>query len=168
MGHKGWGKERKTFIRYYNIALKFWDEFNASFVFLYFLHYGSIKSWHLFLKNVEENNKTVHLRLLFTCIDQNFFNIKKHLALKKFVHIFFCIFQTKLYRAVKIFFTRPERIRNIQMIKCSSTTKTWMGILHVLNFWKVLPDFLIFSVGTEVNKFAQIYPLLEEKFGYDS
>ena len=139
MGHKGWGKERKTFIRYYNIALKFWDEFNASFVFLYFLHYESIKSWHLFLKNVEESNKTVHLRLLFTCIHQNFFNIKKHLALKKFVHIFFCIFQTKLYRAVKIFFTRPERIRNIQMIKCSSTTKTWMGILHVLNFWKVLP-----------------------------
>ena len=34
------------------ITLKFWDEFNASFVLLYFLSYKSIKIWHLYLKNV--------------------------------------------------------------------------------------------------------------------
>ena len=66
MGHKGWKKDGKTFIRCYTIALKFWDEFNANFVLLYFSSYSSIKMWHFFLKNVEKNNKAVHLRLVLT------------------------------------------------------------------------------------------------------
>ena len=66
MGHKGWRKDGKTFIRCYTIALKLWDEFNANFVLLYFSSYSSIKMWHTFLKNVEENNKAVHLRLVLT------------------------------------------------------------------------------------------------------
>ena len=37
LGHKGWRKDGKTFIRCYTIALKFWNEFNANFVLLYFL-----------------------------------------------------------------------------------------------------------------------------------
>ena len=64
MAHKGWRKDGKTFIRCYTIALKFWDEFNANFVLLYFSSYSSIKMWHLYLKNVKKNNKAVHLRLL--------------------------------------------------------------------------------------------------------
>ena len=88
--HKGWREYGKTFIRCYTIALKFWDEFNANFVLLYFLSYRSIKIWHLYLKNVFKNNRVVHLRLLF----QILFNIKKHLALvlKKFVCVVFCVF----------------------------------------------------------------------------
>ena len=66
MGHKGWRKDGKTFIRCYTIALKLWDEFNANFVLLYFSSYSSIKMWHLYLKHVEKNNKAVHLRLVFT------------------------------------------------------------------------------------------------------
>ena len=66
MGHKGWRKDGKTFIRCYTIALKLWDEFNANFVLLYFSSYSSIKMWHFFLKNVEKNNKAVHLRLVLT------------------------------------------------------------------------------------------------------
>ena len=81
LGHKGWRKDGKTFIRCYTIALKFWDEFNANFVLLYFLSYRSIKIWHIFLKNVYKNNRVVHLRLLFTYFYQNLFNIKKHVAL---------------------------------------------------------------------------------------
>ena len=54
MGHKGWRKDGKTFIRCYTIALKLWDEFNANFVLLYFSSYSSIKTWHLYLKNVEK------------------------------------------------------------------------------------------------------------------
>ena len=61
MGHKGWRKDRKTFIRCYTIALKLWDEFNTNFVLLYFSSYSSIKMWHLFLKNVEKSNKAVPL-----------------------------------------------------------------------------------------------------------
>ena len=80
MGHKGWRKDGKTFMRCYTIALKLWDEFNANFVLLYFSSYSSIKMWHLFLKNVEKNNKAVHLRLVLTCLFKNLFNIKKHLA----------------------------------------------------------------------------------------
>ena len=83
MGHKGWRKDGKTFIRCYTIALKFWDELNANFVLLYFSSYGLI-IWHLYLKNVEENNKAEHLRLVLTFL--------------------FCIFQTKLNKAVNIFF----------------------------------------------------------------
>ena len=66
MGHKGWRKDGKTFIRCYTIALKFWDEFNSNFVLSYFSSYSSIKIWHLYLKNVEKNNKAVHLRLVLT------------------------------------------------------------------------------------------------------
>ena len=70
MGHKGWRKDGKTFTRCYAIALKFWDEFNANFVLLYFSTCSSINMWHLYLKNMEKNNKAVH-----------FFNTKKDLAL---------------------------------------------------------------------------------------
>ena len=63
MGHKGWRKDRKTFIRCYTIALKFWDEFNSNFVLSYFSSYSSIiKIWHIYLKNVEKNSKAVHLQ----------------------------------------------------------------------------------------------------------
>ena len=61
MGHKGWGKNGKTFIRCYATALKFWDEVNANFVLLYFSTCSSIKIWHL--KNMGKNNNAVHLRL---------------------------------------------------------------------------------------------------------
>ena len=54
MGHKGWRKGGKTFIKCYTIALKFWDEFNANFVLLYFSSYRSIKIWHLYFKNVKK------------------------------------------------------------------------------------------------------------------
>ena len=66
MGHKVWRKDGKTFIRCYTNALKLWDEFNANFVLLFFSSYCSIKMWHFFLKNVEKNNKAVHLRLVLT------------------------------------------------------------------------------------------------------
>ena len=66
MGHKGWRKDGKPFIRCYTIVLKSWDEFNTNFVLLYFSSYSSLKMWHLFLKNVERNNKAVHLRLVLT------------------------------------------------------------------------------------------------------
>ena len=64
MGHKGWRKDKKTFIRSDTIALKFWDEFNTKCVLLYFSCYSSIKIWHLRLKNVEKNNKVVPLRVV--------------------------------------------------------------------------------------------------------
>ena len=66
MGHKGWRKDGKTFIRCYTIALKFWDEFNANFVLLCFSSYSSIEIWKHYLKNEEKNNKAVHLRLVIT------------------------------------------------------------------------------------------------------
>ena len=66
MGHKGWRKDGKTFIRCYTIALKFWDEFNANFVLLYLSSYSWIKMWHLCLKNVEKNSKAMPLRLVLT------------------------------------------------------------------------------------------------------
>ena len=65
MGYKGWRKDGKTFLRCYTIALKFWYEFNVNFV-LYFSSYSSIKIWLLYLKNVEKNNKAVHLRFVLT------------------------------------------------------------------------------------------------------
>ena len=61
MGHKGWKKDGKTFIRCYTITLKFRAEFNANFALLYFSSYRSIKIWQLYLQNVEKNNMTVHL-----------------------------------------------------------------------------------------------------------
>ena len=66
MGHKGWRKDGQTSIRCYTFALKFLDEFNAKFVLSYFSSYSLIKMWHLYLKNVEKNNKAVHLRLVLT------------------------------------------------------------------------------------------------------
>ena len=56
---------------------------------------------HICLKNVEKNSKAVHLRLAFTYL----FNIKKHfaLALKTNCPFTFCVFQSKLNEAVKIF-----------------------------------------------------------------
>ena len=54
LGHKGWRKDGKTFIRCYTIALKFWDEFNANFVLLYFSSYRSISILHLYFKKVEK------------------------------------------------------------------------------------------------------------------
>ena len=62
-----------------------------------------------FLKNVQKNNKAVHLRLVLTYLFKILFNTKKHLAwaLKKIVHLFFCVFQTKLKKAVNIFCTLP-------------------------------------------------------------
>ena len=65
MGHKGWRKDGKTFISCYTFALKFWDEFNASFVLSYFSKYSSVEMWHLYLKSVEKN-KAVRLRLVLT------------------------------------------------------------------------------------------------------
>ena len=66
MEHKGWRKDGKTFIKCSAFALKFWDEFNANFVFLYFSSYSSKEMWNLYLKNVEKNNKAVHLMLVLT------------------------------------------------------------------------------------------------------
>ena len=73
MGHEGWRKDGKIFIRCYTIALKLWHEFNANFVLLYFSGYNSIKMWHFFLKYVEKNNKVVHWRLVLTYLFKNLF-----------------------------------------------------------------------------------------------
>ena len=81
MRYKGWRKDEKAFIRCYTIALKIWDELNANFALLYFSSYRSIKIDTFIWKNMEKSNKVVHLRLLFTYLHQNLFNIKKHLAL---------------------------------------------------------------------------------------
>ena len=72
MGHKGWRKDRKTFLRCYTITLKFWDEFNSNFVLLHYSSYSSIKLWHLYLKNMEKNNKVVHLRLVLLIFSKTF------------------------------------------------------------------------------------------------
>ena len=104
MGQKGWRKDRKTFIRCYTIALKFWDEFNANFVLLYFSSYSSIKMWHFFLKNVEKNNKAVHLRLVFTYLFKTFSilrNILPEHSNRNCPFNFLCI--PKLNKAVSIF-----------------------------------------------------------------
>ena len=132
MGHKGWRKDGKTFIRCYTIALKFWDKFNANFVLLYFSSYSSIKMQHLYLKDVEKNNKAVHLRLVQTYFSKIFSILRNTLPWhsKKIVHILFCVFQTKLNKAVNIFCRLPEWIRNVQMIPGFSTIKTWMRILN--------------------------------------
>ena len=120
-------KDGKTFIRCYAIAVKFWDEFNASFVLLYFSNYRSIKTWHLFSENVEKNKNVRHLRLLFTYLNQNLSILRNILpwCSKEIVHVVFCILQINLYKALNIFCTLPKWIRNIPNIK------TWMRILHV-------------------------------------
>ena len=71
IGYKRWIKDGKTFARCYTIALNFWHEYDVNFVLLYFSSYRLIKSWHLYLKNVEKNNKAVHLRLLSAYLHQN-------------------------------------------------------------------------------------------------
>ena len=65
--------------------------------------------WHFFPKNVEKNKKAVHLRLVLTYLFKNLFNTNKHLAwaLKKIFRLFFCVFQTKLKKAVNIVCTLP-------------------------------------------------------------
>ena len=112
----------KTFIRRrYTIVLKFWDEFNANFVLLYFSSYWSITIWNLFPKMSKKNKKikkmqAVHLSLLWTYLHQILFNIKKYLAwalLKKNVHLVFCVFHTILNKAVNIFWTLPKWIRKL-------------------------------------------------------
>ena len=110
MEHIGWRKHGRTFARCYTIALNLEDEFNASFVLLYFSFYRSIKIGHLYLKNAEKNNKLVHLRLFFTFLYQNLFSIKKHLALvlTKFAHVVFSVFQANLNEGVKIFCKLPD------------------------------------------------------------
>ena len=42
----------------------------------------------------------------------------------------FTVFQTNLNKAVNIFCTLPEWIRNTQMIQCFTTIKTRMRTLH--------------------------------------
>ena len=103
MGHKGWRKNGKTFMRCYAITLNFCNEFNGNFVLLYFSRI--IKIWHVYLKHVEKSNKAVHLRLVFTYLHSNLSNIKKHLVLvlKKIVHIHFFVFQSNLNQAVNVF-----------------------------------------------------------------
>ena len=46
---------------------------------------------------------------------------------KKFVHLLFCVFQTKLNKAVKIFRRLPEWIKNVLMIPGFSTRLGWEG-----------------------------------------
>ena len=56
--------------------------------------------------------------------------MKKNPALilkKEIVHVLFCVFQTNSNKAVDIFCTLSEWIRNIQMIQCFSTIKIWMS-----------------------------------------
>ena len=92
--HKGWKKDGKTFVRYYTIALKFWDEFNSNFVLSYFSSYSSIKIWHLYLKNVEKNNKAEHLRLVL--IFSKTFSIRRNetscLGTRKELFIYFSVY----------------------------------------------------------------------------
>ena len=86
---------------------------------------------HLYLKNVEKNNKAVPLRSVLTSF-LKLFNTKKYLglALKKKLSTNFSVFQTKLNKAVNIFCTLTQWIRNVQMVPGFSAIKTWMRILH--------------------------------------
>ena len=81
MGHKGWRKDEKTFITCYTIALKFWDEFSANFVLLYFSSHRSIKMWNLSLKNVEQMQLGSAFKVGPHLSFLKPFNTKKHLAL---------------------------------------------------------------------------------------
>ena len=92
MGHKGWRKDGKTFIRCYTIALKLWHEFNANFALLHFSWNSSIKMWHFFLKNVEKNNKAVHLRLVSPVFFKTFSILRNILPLKKKLSIYFSVY----------------------------------------------------------------------------
>ena len=64
----------------------------------------------------KKNNNVVHLRL--PCYS------------KEFVHVVFCVFQTNLNKAANIFCKLSEWIRNIHMIQCFSSIKTWIRILR--------------------------------------
>ena len=92
MGYKGWRKDGKTFIRCYTIALKLWHEFNANFALLHFSWNSSIKMWHFFLKNVEKNNKAVHLRLVSPVFFKTFSILRNILPLKKKLSIYFSVY----------------------------------------------------------------------------
>ena len=81
VGHNGWRNDGKTIIRCHTIVLRFEMNLMPIFFVLHFSSYRSIKTWCLYLRNVEKNNYLVHLRLLFTYLHQNVFNIMKHLAL---------------------------------------------------------------------------------------
>ena len=74
-----------------------------------------------------KNNKAVHLTLVLTNLFWNLFNTQKHfaLALKKIIHLLFCVFQTKLNKAVSIFCRILEWIRNVQMIPGFSRRLWW-------------------------------------------
>ena len=65
----------------------------------------------------------MHLRLVLTYLLYNLFNTKKYLALalKKIVHLLFCVLQTKLNKAFNIFCRLLEQIRNVQVIPGFST-----------------------------------------------
>ena len=52
------------------------------------------------------------------------------LCTKKIAYLLFCIFQTKLNKAVKTFCRVREWIRNVQMIPGFSTIKTWMKMVN--------------------------------------
>ena len=60
----------------------------------------------------------MHLRLVLSYLLYNLFNTKKYLALalKKIVHLLFCVLQTKLNKAFNIFCRLLEWIRNVQVI----------------------------------------------------
>ena len=106
---------------------------------LFFYIYVSEEIWHLYLKNVEKNKKVEHFRLLFTYLQQNLYSIKERFALvlKNFVNVFFCVFQIDLNKAVNIFCSLPDWIRNIQMIQYFSTLKNYMRILNgLLKAWR--------------------------------
>ena len=109
MGHKKNEERKEKLTRCYIVALKFWDEFNANFILLYFSSYRSIKIWDFYTKNVEKKKQGNALRLLFTDLHftyhQNLFNINKNLALvlKKNVHVLFCVFQTNLNKSSRHF-----------------------------------------------------------------
>ena len=94
-----------------------------SILFCYISQPIGQKKFHIFISKMwRKIVKAVHLRLLFTYNNENLFSIKKQLALV-LVHVLFCVFQTNLNKAVNIFCTPSEWIRNIQMIQCFSTIK---------------------------------------------
>ena len=128
MGHKGWRNDGKPFLRRYIIASKFWDEFKSNFVLSYFSSCSSIKIWHFYIKNVEKNNKAVHLRLVSLIVSKTFSILRNILPWhsKRIVHLLFYVFQTKLNKAVNIFCRLPEWIRNVQIIPSFSTRLGWV------------------------------------------
>ena len=128
-------REWKKLYKVFTITLKFWDEFYANFVLLYFSSDRSIKIWHLYFKNVKKKATRQYIR------HQNIFNIKKHhqktsilknisIKLKKCVHLLFVVIQTNLHKAVNILHKLSQWIRNKQMMGYFNTKKAWVSILH--------------------------------------